>query len=262
MLKINKGKLAAYKFHLIEGFSDDVEHVVLTRAGGVSREPYNSLNLRFKVGDEVEAVKENRRRVMQAVGLKRAISADQTHSNNVLVIDEEMAGRVFEGGRETVEVTDTDGFVTNQKRIGLMIQVADCQAILFYDPGQKVLGVAHAGWKGLKQNISKTVIDEMVKLGSKVENILVGVSPSLGPEHSEFTDPLKELGVEFAPFIKGRKVDMWEFSRKQLIKNGISDHKIEFARIDTADEKEGKKFFSFRRENKLTGRFGLIAFIK
>jgi YfiH family protein len=247
---------------LIEGFSEDIEHAVFTRNGGVSNAPFNSLNVKFNIGDAREAVIENRKRIMKAMGIRNCVSAVQTHGSNVLVIDATMRKKLFGGGQATIEVSDTDGFVTNQSSVGLMLQVADCQAILFYDPAKKVLGMAHAGWKGLKHNISAAVVEEMIKLGSNPSNILVGISPSLGPEHSKFSDPLRELGLDFEPFIHDKKVDMWEYSRRQLMSLGIQERRIEIARIDTADEEEGLKFFSYRREKGKTGRFAMVAYIK
>lgn len=262
MKKIVKGGLACYQFHLIEGFSEEVDHAVFSRAGGVSQAPFNSLNVRFGIGDSDENVRENRRRILRSMQMNCCISANQTHSKNVLVIDKQMSEKIFVEGIKTVEIEDTDGFVTNLARVGLMIQVADCQALIFFDTGKKILGVAHAGWRGLKQDISGAVIAEMVKLGATPANIIVGISPSLGPENSEFTDPESELGPTFKPFIKGRMVDLWEFSRRQLIGHGIQERKIENARIDTADMEDGARFFSHRREKGQTGRFALLAMIK
>jgi copper oxidase (laccase) domain-containing protein len=126
----------------------------------------------------------------------------------------------------------------------------------------QAIGVAHAGWRGLKANISAEVVRLMgEKFGTMPANLLVGISPSLGPGHSEFTDPLRELGAQFAPFIKGRNVDMWAFSKWQLMQLGVMEQKIEIAKIDTADLEEGKRFFSYRREGK-TGRFALVAALK
>ncbi len=260
MKKISKGGLPCYQFHLIEGFSEDIDHAVFSRSGGVSPAPFNSLNVPFGIGDSDENVRENRRRILKSMALRQCISADQTHSDHVVVIDAGAAAQLKEEGINTAEIEDTDAFVTNQRGLGLMIQVADCQAILFFDPGRKILGLAHAGWKGLKKNISAKVIEEMIKLGSNPAHILVGISPSLGPRNSEFTDPLAELGPDFAPFIKGRHVDMWEFSRQQLKRLGVQ--KIEVARVDTADAEEGAKFFSYRREKPSTGRFALVAVIR
>ena len=260
MKKISKGGLPCFQFHLIEGFSEEIDHAVFSRSGGVSTAPFNSLNVRFGIGDSDENVRENRRRILKSMALRNCLSANQTHSDNVVVIDAETLAWMRKEGVKTAEIDDTDAFVTNQRGLGLMIQVADCQAILFFDPGKKILGVAHAGWKGLKQNISAKVIAEMVKLGSNPAHILVGISPSLGPLNSEFTDPLEELGSEFVPFIKGRYVDMWEFSRQQLM--GLGIQKIEVARVDTANAEEGAKFFSYRREKPETGRFALVAVMK
>ena len=260
MKKISKGGLPCFQFHLIEGFSEDIDHAVFSRSGGVSAAPFNSLNVRFGIGDSDENVRENRKRILKSMSLRNCLSANQTHSDNVVVIDSAAAAWMRDEGVKTAEIDDTDAFVTNQRGLGLMIQVADCQAILLFDPGKKILGVAHAGWRGLKQNISAKVIEEMIKLGSNPAHILAGISPSLGPRNSEFTDPLAELGSEFAPFIKGRHVDMWEFSRQQLMKLGVQ--KIEVARIDTADAEEGARFFSYRREKPETGRFALVAVIK
>lgn len=262
MEKISRGGLPCYQFHLIEGFSGDLDHAVFTRSGGVSPAPWNSLNVRFGIGDKRENVIENRRRILRAFNLRYCLSANQTHSKNVLVVDQAAREHIFGPGHRTVEVDDTDGFVTNQSGIGLMMQVADCQAILFFDPGKKILGLAHNGWRGLKQDISGEIIREMVALGSNPAHLLVGISPALGPAHSAFSDPEKELGPDFMPFVKNNHLDMWEFSRRQLISHGIAPGKIEVARIDTADSEEGSKFFSHRREKGQTGRFAVVAAIK
>ncbi|MGL5830834.1 MAG: peptidoglycan editing factor PgeF [Candidatus Altimarinota bacterium] len=262
MKKHSIGGLPCYQFHLIDRFSADIEQAVFTRLGGVSKAPYNFLNVRFKIGDEVEAVMENRAKIMKAMKLKQCVSGDQTHSKNVVVVDEKSFGIIFPEEIRTREIADVDGFITNLKGVGLMIQVADCQAILFFDPVHQVIGVAHAGWRGLKANISAEVVRLMgEKFGTVPANLLVGISPSLGPAHSEFSDPLRELGAEFAPFIKERKVDMWAFSKWQLMQLGVMEQKIEIAKIDTADLEEGKRFFSYRREGE-TGRFALVAALK
>lgn len=261
MKKLSKGGLPCYQFHLIDGFSEEINHAVFTRIGGVSSAPYNTLNVNFQSKDKRENVLENRRRVMKSMNLTYCVSGVQTHSKNVLVIDAAKRAEIFAEGRKTVEFEDTDAFVTNQSKVGLMIKVADCQAILFFDPGKKILGLAHAGWRGLKENISAEVVAAMVALGSNPGHILVGMGPSLGMAHSGFTDVAAELGVEFLPFAKGGKVDLWEFSRRQLMALGIEERKIENARIDTADREEGRQFFSYRREGE-TGRFAVVAGIR
>lgn len=262
MKKLTKGGLPCFQFHLIEGFSGELDHAVFTRSGGVSPAPWNSLNVRFGLGDGRENVIENRRRVLKALNLRYCVSAYQSHGRNVLTVDAAMKEKLFSPGQKTVEIEDTDGLVTNQPGVGLMVQVADCQAILLFDPGRKILGMAHAGWRGLKQDVSGAVIEEMVKLGSNPAHLLVGISPSLGPAHSQFSDPAVELGPDFMPFVKNNRLDMWEYSRRQLIGHGVAPGKIEIARIDTADPVDGSRFYSFRREKGQTGRFAMVAIIR
>ncbi len=260
MRKALKESLSCYEFPLLDKFSGDVDHAVFTRWGGVSTGPYESLNVRYGIGDEESHVVENRRRILQAMNIDRCISANQTHSKNVLPIDAEMVKNLFLEGGTFHEVEDFDGFVTDVRGIGLMLQVADCQNILFYDPGKRVLGLAHAGWKGLKQNISGEMIGMMKeRFGCSADRILVAIGPSLGPESAEFTDPYAELGAEFDPFIDDRKVDLWRFSYWQLMHLGISEDNIEICHTDTVKSKE---FFSYRRDNKITGRLAMMAYLK
>lgn len=261
MKKISKGGLPCYQFHLIDGFSEEINHAVFTRVGGVSPAPYNSLNVHFQGKDKRENVLENRRRVMKAMGLIHCVSGVQTHGRGVLVIDAAKKEELFTAGRRTVEMEDTDALVTNQRGVGLMIQVADCQAIIFFDPGKKILGMAHAGWRGLKQNISAEVVAAMVGLGANPAHILVGIGPSLGMANSDFTDVEAELGPEFVPFSKAGKVNLWEFSRRQLMALGIEERKIENAHINTANLEEGRQFFSYRRDGE-TGRFAVVAVVR
>jgi len=263
MKRLSLKGLGCLKFHLIEGFSEEIEHAVFIRFGGISSKPFNNLNVSFQVGDKDKNVVENRHKIMQALNLRYCVSAKQINGNHVLVIDEKVKLKLFANNKTTVEVKNMDALVTNQKQIGLMIQVADCQAILFFDPAKQVLGMAHAGWKGLKQDISGKVIETMKEdFDCNPENILVGIGPSLNFLNNEFSDPAQELGPAFIPYImKGNKVDLWEFSRQQLISHGIQEKKIENARLDTADADASKWFFSCHRE-KETGRFAMVAYIR
>ncbi|HLG25421.1 MAG TPA: laccase domain-containing protein, partial [Candidatus Gracilibacteria bacterium] len=91
MRKVYFGNLPANQFHLLQKFSDQVDHAIFTRDGGVSKGPYESLNVRFGVGDAEPNVRRNRTLILKALGVKpeMLISANQTHSKNVQIIDEE-----------------------------------------------------------------------------------------------------------------------------------------------------------------------------
>lgn len=270
MHKIRLGTLPCFQFHLLDGFSNSMKHALFTREGGVSPAPFDSLNVRFSIGDDQKNVLENRRRIKNVMSIDKMVSLNQTHSKKVLIIESAILENLEEGEAEDGhlvvhrqdncwEIDDYDAVITNEKNLALMIQVADCQAALIYDPTKEVMALVHAGWKGLKQNIYAEVIGQMrEKFGCDPNCLIVGIAPSLGPENSEFTDPLNELGTEFKPFIHGKKVNLWEVARKQLAEVGVEPGRIELAQVDTADANSGKHFFSYRREKGQTGRFALV----
>jgi polyphenol oxidase len=259
--------LPVFQFHLLQKFSDQVEHAVFSREGGVSKRPYDSLNVRFGIGDNHKNVQENRKRVCNALGIEpeRLVSANQTHSKNVKVIDDAALEKMSPG----YEFDDVDAFVTNLDEVGLMVQVADCQAQLMYDPVKRVVAAVHAGWKGLARDISGTAIDVMEsKFGVDPGNILIGIAPSLGPCCAFFSNPEKELPKSFHKYIDSKKrVDLWSFSLDQLQKHGIEKRNIELAKVCTqcgnGKSIEGShRFYSFRGEKGVTGRFGVAIYLK
>ncbi len=277
MRKVQYLDLPAQQFHLLSGFSSGLQQAFFGREGGKSEAPFDSLNVRFTIGDEDEVVTQNRQKIRQAMALEWLLSANQTHSDNVLSIDNSIfaalqnlqVGEALDGHSLVyrqdmmLEIDDYDGFVTNVRGLGLMMQVADCQAALFYDPTREVLAVAHAGWKGLKKRIYKKILDAMtINFGCSAEHIFVGIAPSLGLENSEFTDPIAEIGPEYQNYYQGRKVDLWGIARQQLTDLGIQENRLEIAQVDTANPDSGKHFFSYRREGGKTGRNALVAALK
>lgn len=266
MRKVFFESLPAYQFHTFQKFSDQLGHAVFSRDGGVSKKPYDSLNVRFGVGDNEKNVKKNREKICDSLGIEKnnLISANQTHSKNIKVVDE-----LFLKNYAGQEIDKIDGFVTALPDIALMIQVADCQAILFYDQTKKVVAAIHAGWRGLAMDISGAAIRMMRKeFGVDSANILVGIAPSLGPCCSFFSNPESELPCKFEKFIdKQKRVDLWSFSLAQLQNHGIPKRNIELARVCTqcgnGQKKDGSaSFFSFRGNMGITGRFGVTICIK
>jgi len=259
-----------YQFHLLQKFSDQIGHAVFSRHGGFSGAPYDALNVRFGIGDKQRDVVKNRRLICKVLDLEegRLVSANQTHSKNVQVVDEEFLASSKESGSE-FEVDDMDALVTDLENVGLMIQVADCQALLLYDPVKRVVAAVHAGWKGLVQDVSGATVEVMVKkFGADPARILVGIAPSLGPCCAFFTNPENELPGSFAKYIdKQKRVDLWSYSLDQLQTHGISMNNIELAKVCTQCGKGGGKgakgnFFSFRGQHGITGRFGVAIYLR
>jgi len=146
-----------------------------------------------------------------------------------------------------------DGLVTDKQGVGLLIKHADCQATIFYDPIQKVIGAVHAGWRGQVQNIYQEAVGQLGKLyGCKPENLVVGVSPSLGPCCAQFIHYETELPANFWEHqVKPLYFDLWEIARRQLIKAGVLGGHIQVAEICTCCNPND--FFSYRRD-KVKGR--------
>lgn len=223
-------------------------HGVFLRHGGVSEGPFSSLNFSSFQGDSPENVALNRQRAFKALGIEKVVSIHQCHG-----------ARIIEATLEHEE--KGDALTTDQPDLGLLITHADCQAAIFYDPVQHALAVVHCGWRGSVQNVYRKTVEWMKqRYGSQSENLLVGISPSLGPKAAEFRLFQSELPEIFWPFqVKPTYFDFWEISRWQLKESGVLPHHIEIAGICTLSNPHD--FFSYRRL-KASGRHGTLAAIR
>lgn len=190
-------------------------------------------------------------KIKEIMGIDIFVTSDQVH------------------GKEVVEVHDLpsirpicDGLMTKQKNLGLLAKHADCQAAIFYDPIHHALATVHSGWRGSVQNIYKSTIEKMKNTyGSLPENLLVGISPSLGPQKAEFRNFRSELPENFWPFqVAPTYFDFWAISQHQLKEEGILAHHIEIAGLCTYSEE--RDFFSYRRGDKTGGRHATVAFLR
>lgn len=123
----------------------------------------------------------DRVRFLDELGLDATHSVlvcEQNHTNNIREITiENMGHGLFD---QTSQIPNTDGMITNLANINLVIYTADCMPISFYDPAQKVIGIAHSGWKGTIQDISKNILRTMSeKYGSQLSDIRVSIGPSI-----------------------------------------------------------------------------------
>lgn len=154
---------------------------------------------------------------------------------------------------------DTDGFVTVQKNLTLAIQVADCAAVLFGDAENKVIGAAHAGWRGAVGEIVPKTIRKMLKLGAQLSEISVFVSPCISAHNFEVGEEVAELFpdafVERTNFTKPH-VNLKAFIRHQLVSEGIASNRIE---IEESCTLINPNFYSYRRQKEKSGRMmGII----
>jgi polyphenol oxidase len=244
--------------HTFENLSKvpDLLHGVFTRHGGVSRQPYATLNTAWNDGDAPEAVRENLIRVRGAMGVERLVASKQTHGDTIHVVDEECLARAT--ARHPVLFTPPgDALVTNLRGVGLLIKIADCQAIFLVDPVREVIANVHCGWRGSVRSIPEKVVAMLRdRFGTKPEDLLAGISPSLGPCCAEFRNYSRELPAPLWSFqTKAEHFDFWAISRWQLMKAGLRPDRIEIANRCTVCE--SGDFFSYRGE-RTTGRNGAV----
>jgi len=222
-----------------------LRHAFFTREGGVSGGIYGSLNGGIGSNDDPADVEENRRRMAEQLGVppERFLSVWQTHSPDVVVTT---------GPWQGTTRPLADAIVTRTEGLAIGATAADCGPILFVDPGARVIGAAHAGWKGALTGILESTIETMEKLGAERSGIVAAIGPlirqhsyEVGGEFVErFIEADAENGLFFLPATReGHSMfDLAGFIRMRLENAGVLV--IDDTGIDTYSD---ERFFSYRR---------------
>lgn len=247
-------------------------HGVFTRDGGVSCLNFDSLNVGLSTGDEIEKVLQNRKKLASSMGVdeRDTIYLNQVHGENFVVLKREKRSEKREdlskysalseeyGSNIDTSELKADGIITNVKGLLTVIQVADCQAAILYDPVQQVVANIHSGWRGSLLNIIGQGVEIMVEqFHTAPHNILAAIAPSLGPCCAEFKNYRDEIPEELWKYRIGEcHFDFWQMSKDQLIGKGVLPYNIEIAKICTPCTSH--TFYSYRKEN-ITGRFAVAA---
>lgn len=253
MVRTQTGSLIYYQFKSL--LQPNLIHGVFTRHGGLSPDPWRSLNLGGTVGDDLDRVAENRQRLFFA--LDRPVSSVfdvwQVHSANVVVAD---------GPRNDRPHTKGDIILTDDPGVTLLMRFADCVPILLYDPHRRAIGIAHAGWLGTVRRAAEFAVQAMVQtFQSDPADILAGLGPSIGPDHYTVgTEVVEQIEASFGQEASCHLVrrdgktylDLWSANEALLQGQGVVH--IEVARICTACH--GSDWYSHRSEGGKTGRFG------
>jgi hypothetical protein len=236
----------------------EINHGIFTRNSGRSKPPYNSLNVSNGIGDDNKHVEENRRIVAQCIRGKHLVFTEQIHGRRVLII-----GRQDDVGADNRNPAQFvgDAMVTDIAEKFLVIQVADCQAVLLYEPVRHVVANVHCGWRGSIVNIIARTVDVMKQhFGCNPGSIRAGIGPSLGPCCAEFIHYETEIPMEFWRYKDASDhFDFWSISREQLMRAGVPEKNVESSQICTRCH--GDDFFSYRAE-KTTGRFAAVIGLK
>ena len=222
-----------------------LRHAFFTREGGVSGGLYDSLNGGVGSNDDPAHVEENRRRMAEHLGVSPAhfLSLWQTHSPDV-----EVASGPWQGGSRP----RADAIVTRTEGLAIGATAADCGPVLLVDPGARVIGAAHAGWKGALTGILESTVDAMETLGAARGNIVAAIGPlirqpsyEVGGEFVErFIEADAENGLFFIPSAReGHAMfDLAGYIRMRLERSGIPV--IDDTGFDTYSD---ERFYSYRR---------------
>ena len=212
-----------------------IRHGFSTRVGGVSEGIYASMNLGYSRGDAEENVTENYRRMAAALGvrLEDIVLSAQTHTVNLRTVTAADRGR---GITREIGYTDVDGLVTNEPGVVLCTHYADCVPLFFVDPVKRVVGMAHAGWRGTVAGIGARMIEKMAaEFGCTPSDILVGIAPSIGPCCFEVDYPVvaefKKLPLFdsdcYTDDGNGKyHINLWEVNRRILVEAGVLPENI------------------------------------
>lgn len=224
MKKTNLNGTDIFQFDLLSRYKEKLEHAVFTRTIDPSevsaiQKTFGSAHEPYQFSNQLHGIKHT---------LIKKLPADESTG---------------------------DILITNQSQLPIVIRVADCGSILFYDPEYHVIANIHAGWRGIAQKIiPKTISLLEDAFGTKRTDLIACLSPMIGPCCCVFTDPKKELPSFLHPYIlEENYVDLWSAVEGQLIGSGLSKEHVEVARICTVCTPE--EFHSHRRDKEKAGRF-------
>jgi len=259
----NRDGVAVYSFPLLDPWPD-LTQAAFGRTGGVSDPPCDTLNVSFAVQDDPERVRANRERMARAVGWDPAhiVSALQVHGRRVAAVGREHLRKA--------DLADTDALVTGESGILLLLKFADCAPVVLWDPVRRVVGLAHAGWKGTVLGIPAATVEFMARtFGSSPADIMAGIGPSIGPCCYRVGPEVASVaergfagaGVVLRDADGGAIFDLWSANAETLMRAGVLEENIAIAGICTRCRHD--LFFSHRAVGgKLTGRFGVVVGIR
>ncbi|MGJ7910602.1 peptidoglycan editing factor PgeF [Neobacillus sp. LXY-1] len=233
-----------------------------TKHGGVSKGSFDSLNLGFHVGDKLEDVQENRKRVANLLDfpLNNWVGAEQTHGivlKKITKLDRGKGARYYEQSFK-----GTDGFYSNDKGVLLSLCFADCVPLFFISPEVGMIGTAHAGWKGTVHQIAARMIEAWGKEGISPEQIYVTIGPSIC-EKCYIVDNhvinlvqniLEDVDIKPYNLISAGQytLDLRKLNKLILLKSGVPAKNIMVTKFCSSCDHE--LFYSHRHGQGKTGR--------
>lgn len=246
-----------------------VHAVFTTRAGGVSRAPYDSFNLGRPSGDDPAAVDANRQHLADAIG-KAPVFLHQVHGTRSVVLPGPGAG-------PPGDLIEADACTTGTPGVVCAVRVADCLPVLFTDRAGRVAGAAHAGWRGLAQGVLEATVRQLRRLraGTSGEGVpapgadlLAWLGPCIGPRAFEVGDEVRAAFIAhhadaarcFVPHRDTKwMADLAGLARQRLQALGLRDLYGNDSSPPWCTVGNPGRFFSHRRDSVALGGSGRMA---
>lgn len=244
---------------------DNIVHFTTTREGGVSDGAFSSFNMGNFSDDSPLNIIENREILarMFYMDISRFIIPHQTHGTKVLTIDKSFLNLDHAAAIETLY--GVDATITGEKDIFLCATTADCVPVILYDRRQEIIAAIHAGWRGAVGRIVEKTVTEMERqFGSSPGDMMAGIGPAIDVSHYEVGDEVvnrfHDEGFDLSDLTLFRRetsyskyhIDLKEINRRELIRLGIPEDKIEKSPLCTFGRED--LFFSARRQTVHSGR--------
>lgn len=255
-------------YYIISSFEETglVRHGFSTREGGVSEGCYSSMNFRFNCSDTHENVLKNFEIMSDVLGMeyKDLVISKQVHEDIVRDVTKRDCGN---GIVRDNEYKSADALITCERNVPIFTSYADCVPLFFLDRKQGVIALAHSGWRGTVKRIGQKTIQKMKNdYGSKSDDILTAIGPSIQEDHFEVGDEvaeifIKEFGEDTAvKYGEHFHVNMQKAIKKQFLEEGISEENIDDSGICTFCN--SSLLFSHRKTNGKRGNLGAFLELK
>ncbi len=254
-------------------------HGVTCRYGGISQGDFTSFNMGLHVGDDAEAVVENRKRLAQVLEVdpNHLTCGEQVHGVGVTRVTKELVGKGAFSWDDSIP--NSDAIHTNVVNVPLLLLVADCVPVLLYDAAHHAVAVIHAGWRGAIAHIVERTLDSMHEdYGTRADACYLYIGPSIGGDSFEVSE---EIAQQFRQDLEGlglsQEIDLVKYIQREgqtvstphvdlkgyiatcMAQRGIPMDQISVSGTDTMTE---ERCYSYRRDQGHTGRMAMFAVLR
>jgi len=238
-------KSKVYKFKIFEKYHGLVSGIFPKKFG----------NFSLKHGNKRE-VEENKKTISKELGIdwKNIYTVEQFHSSRVLVVNTT---------KQWKKEPRADGMITDKKNVFLLVKTADCFPVVFFDPKNQVVGIAHVGWRGAIEKIFFNALLKMIlAFNSKPAHVLVGIGPGIRKCCFKHKSLVQEKLVEWEKYIKNngewKSLDIPGFIKDQLVEAGVKKENIEDMEVCTNCDKRFYSHFRSLQTGEAQGRFASL----